>query len=85
MPLSSALPVDVVPSGKRTVTSDPASALPVMASSSLFTSSAVGASGAVLSATVVVVLSEVLPAWSVAVTSSSSPPCKSTSLGILTV
>ena len=50
------------------MTSEPGSALPLIASSSLFTSFAVGASGAVLSATVVVALSEVLPALSVAVT-----------------
>ena len=71
--------------GIFTVTSEPGSALPVNCLSSLFTSLAVGASGAVLSATVVVVASEVLPASSVAVTSSSSPPCKSTLSGILTV
>ena len=71
--------------GMFTVTSEPGSALPLIASSSLFTSSADGASGAVLSATVVVVASEVLPALSVAVTSSSSPPCRSTLSGILTV
>ena len=71
--------------GMFTVTSEPGSALPLIASSSLFTSFAVGASGAVLSATVVVALSEVLPALSVAVTSSSSPPWRSTLSGISTV
>ena len=57
-----------------TVIVEPGSALPLTDGLSLVISSAVGASGAVLSDTVVVALSEVLPALSVAVTSSSSPP-----------
>lgn len=67
-----------------TVIVEPGSALPLTDGLSLVISSAVGASGAVLSDTVVVALSEVLPALSVAVTSSSSPPLRLTLSGIST-
>src|SRR5699024_5371543 len=50
----SAVPVAVVPSGNITVTVDPGSDVPLTVLSSLVTSSNVGASGAVVSVTVVV-------------------------------
>ncbi len=85
MPSSSAVAVAVVPSGNVTVTSDPGSAVPLTCVSSLVTSFTVGASGAVVSTTVVVASSDVLPFLSLEVTTSSSPPSKSTFDGISTV
>ncbi len=85
MPWSSAVPVAVVPSGNVTVTVEPGSAVPLTVVSSLVTSFTVGASGAVVSVTVVVASSDVLPSLSLEVTTSSSPPSKSTFVGISTV
>ncbi len=82
MPWSSVLPVAVVPSGNVTVTVDPGSAVPLIVVSSLVTPFTVGASGAVVSTTVVVASDDVLPSLSVATTLMSSPPSKSTSDGI---
>ena len=76
------MPVAVVPSGNVTVTVEPGSALPLIVVSSLVTSFAVGVSGAVVSVTVVVASSDSLPSLSVAVTTISSPPFKSTFDGI---
>ncbi len=55
------MPVAVLPSGNVTVTVEPGSAVPPIVVSSLVTSFTVGASGAVLSFTVVVASSDVLP------------------------
>ncbi len=64
------------------MTVDPGSAVPPIVVSSLVTSFTVGADGAVVSTTVVVASDDVLPSLSVAVTTMSSPPSKSTSDGI---
>ncbi len=85
MPSSSAVAVAVVPSGNVTVTSESGSAVPLTVVSSLVTSFTVGASGAVVSTTVVVASSDVLPSLSLEVTTSSSPPSKFTFVGISTV
>ncbi|COE63784.1 Uncharacterised protein [Staphylococcus warneri] len=77
------MPVAVVPSGNVTVTVEFGSALPVIVVSSLVTGLTVGASGAVVSVTSVVATSDLLPALSVEVTGNSSPPFKSSSVGIL--
>ncbi len=85
MPSLSAVPVAVVPSGNVTVTVEPGSAVPPIVVSSLVTSFTVGADGAVVSLTVVIVSSDVLPTLSLEVTLISSPPSKSTFDGISTV
>ena len=71
-----------MPSGNVTVTVEPGSALPVIVLSSLVTGLIVGTVGAVVSVTTVVVLSDVLPSLSVAVTSNVSPPFRSSLAGI---
>ena len=77
MPLSSAVPVAVVPSGNVTVTVDPGSAVPPIVVSSLVTSFTVGA---VVSVTVIVnVVSVLLPFTSVVTTVTGYSP---TSLGL---
>ncbi len=76
------MPIAVVLSGNVTVTVDPGSALPIICVSSLVTSFIVGASGAVVSLTVVLTGSVSLPVSSVDITCNSSPPSKSTSFGI---
>ncbi len=82
MPSSSAVPVAVVPSGNVTVTVEPGSAVPLTVVSSLVTSFTVGASGAVVSVTVVVASSDVLPSLSSATTLIVSLPSKLTFDGI---
>src|SRR5699024_8686669 len=82
---TSAVPVAFVVSGIVTVSFDPRSALPPIVVSSLVTSFAVGASGAVVSLSVVLSGSVSLPASSVDVTCISSPPSKLTSFGIAIV
>src|SRR5699024_560490 len=72
----------VVPSGNITVTVDPGSDVPLTVVSSLVTSSNVGASGAVVSVTVVVTESEIFPLLSIAATNNSSPPVNFTFSGI---
>ncbi len=74
-----------MPSGNVTVTVEPGSAVPPIVVSSLVTSFTVGASGAVVSTTVVLTGSVSLPASSVDVTCISSPPSKLTSFGIAIV
>ncbi len=76
------MPVAVVPSGNVTVTVDPGSAVPLIVVSSLVTPFTVGASGAVVSTTVVVASDDVLPSLSVATTLMSSPPSNLTFDGI---
>ena len=76
------MPVAVVPSGNVTVTVDPGSAVPPIVVSSLVTSFTVGASGAVVSTTVVVASDDVLPSLSVATTLIGSPPSNLTFDGI---
>ncbi len=76
------MPVAVVPSGNVTVTVEPGSAVPLTVVSSLVTPFTVGASGAVVSLTVVVASSDLLPSLSAATTLIGSPPSKSTSDGI---
>ncbi|SCS96243.1 Uncharacterised protein [Staphylococcus cohnii subsp. cohnii] len=82
MPSLSAVPVAVLPSGNVTVTVEPGSAVPPIVVSSLVTSFTVGASGAVVSLTVVVASSDVLPSLSLEVTIMFSPPSNLTSDGI---
>ena len=79
------MPVAVVPSGNVTVTVEPGSAVPPIVVSPLVTSFTIGVSGAVVSLTVVVASSDLLPSLSVAKTLISSPPSKSTFDGISTV
>ncbi len=79
------MPVAVVPSGNVTVTVDPGSAVPSIVVSSLVTSFTVGASGAVVSLTVVVKESEIFPLLSIADINSSSSPFKSIFSGIVIV
>ena len=74
-----------MPSGNVTVTVDFGSACPVMCLLSLVTSSTDGLSGAVVSVTVTVFASDVLPSLSAAVTLISSSPFNSTSSGMSTV
>ncbi len=76
------MPVAVLPPGNVTVTVEPGSAVPPIVVSSLVTPFTVGASGAVVSLTVVVASSDLLPSLSVATTLIGSPPSKSTSDGI---
>ena len=76
------MPLAVFPSGNVTVTVEFGSALPVICVSSLVTGLTVGASGAVVSVTVVVAGSDLLPSLSVAVTGNVSPPFKSSFAGI---
>ncbi len=76
------MPVAVLPSGNVTVTVEPGSAVPLTVVASLVTPFTVGASGAVVSLTVVVASSDLLPSLSVATTLISSPPSKSTFDGI---
>src|SRR5699024_6187747 len=80
-----AVPVAVVPSGNVTVTVEPGSAVPLTVVASLVTSFTVGASGAVVSLTVVVASSDLLPSLSAATTLIGSPPSNLTSDGISTV
>ncbi len=82
MPSLSAVPVAVLPSGNVTVTVDPGSAVPPIVVSSLVTPFTVGADGAVVSLTVVVASSDVLPSLSLEVTIMFSPPSNLTSDGI---
>lgn len=76
------MPVTVVSSGNVTVTSEFGSAVPLTCVSSLVNSFTVGASGAVISVTVVVASSDMLPALSFEVAVTSSPPTKSMFDGI---
>ncbi len=76
------MPVAVLPPGNVTVTVDPGSAVPPIVVSSLVTSFTVGAAGAVMSFTVVVASSDVLPSLSLEVTIMFSPPSNLTSDGI---
>ena len=85
LPLSSAVAVPVLLPGNETLTVEPGSASPVTVLSVLFTSSTVGASGAVLSPTVTEVGAEVLSLSSTATTFSCSPPLRLASLGISTL
>ncbi len=68
-----------------TVTVDPGSAVPLTVVASLVTSFTVGASGAVVSTTVVVASDDTFPSLSVATTLIGSPPSKSILDGISTV
>ncbi|SCS96213.1 Uncharacterised protein [Staphylococcus cohnii subsp. cohnii] len=79
------MPVAVVPPGNVTVTVDPGSAVPPIVVSSLVTSFTVGAAGAVMSFTVVVIESEIFPLPSIADINSSSSPFKSIFSGIVIV
>ncbi len=76
------MPVAVLPSGNVTVTVEPGSAVPPIVVSSLVTSFTVGASGAVMSFTVVVASSYVLTSLYLEVTIMFSPPSNLTSDGI---
>ncbi len=76
------MPVAVLPPGNVTVTVDPGSAVPPIVVSSLVTSFTVGADGAVVSTTVVVASSDLLPSLSAAVTTMFSPPFRSIFVGI---
>ncbi len=76
------MPVAVLPSGNVTVTVEPGSAVPPIVVSSLVTSFTVGADGAVVSLTVVVASSDLLPSLSAATTLIGSPPSNLTSDGI---
>ncbi len=67
------------------VTVEPGSAVPLTVVASLVTSFTVGASGAVVSTTVVVASVDVLSSLSVATTLIGSPPSKSILDGISTV
>ncbi len=74
-----------MPSRNVTVTVEPGSAVPLTVVSSLVTSFTVGASGAVVSNTVVVASDDTFPSLSVATTLIGSPPSNFTFVGILTV
>ncbi len=76
------MPVAVVPPGNVTVTVEPGSAVPPIVVSSLVTPFTVGVSGAVVSTTVVVASSDLLPSLSVAITTMFSPPFRSIFVGI---
>ncbi len=83
--MSSAVVSTTVPLGKVTLTVEFASAVPVTRLLLLVTSLIIGASGAFISLTVVVVIADSLPALSVEIALNSSPPSRITPFGILTV
>ena len=74
-----------MPSGNVNLTVEFGSAVPFITLSLLVTSLTVGASGAVVSTTVVVLGSDSLPVSSVAVAVNVSPPSRFTSDGISTM